>query len=133
MDKKLKHLEFIQTTINRMASNSFLLKGWSITISVGLFALTLKDISCFYLLFALLITIIFWFLDGYYLFSERLFIKLYEKVSLEKETVIDFSMKISNYKKPYDWIRAVFSKTVWPFYTSLLLTQIIITYAILTK
>ena len=39
MEKKLKHLEFIQNAINRMASNSFIIKGWCITLIVGLFAL----------------------------------------------------------------------------------------------
>ena len=38
-----KHLEFVQSTISRMASNSFLLKGWSVTLAAGLFALSAKD------------------------------------------------------------------------------------------
>jgi hypothetical protein len=29
MEKKQKHLEFLQTAIGRMAGNLFLLKGWS--------------------------------------------------------------------------------------------------------
>lgn len=41
-DDKQRHLEFLQLAINRMASNSFILKGWNITLIVGLFALTLK-------------------------------------------------------------------------------------------
>ena len=40
MEQKIKHLEFIQTTINRMAGNSFLLKGWTVTLTGGLLALT---------------------------------------------------------------------------------------------
>lgn len=28
MENKIKHLEFIQGVINRMANNSFMLKGW---------------------------------------------------------------------------------------------------------
>ncbi len=31
-----KHLEFVQAVINRLAGNSFLLKGWSITLVSGL-------------------------------------------------------------------------------------------------
>ena len=34
-----KHLEFIQGVIARMAGNSFLLKGWTVTIAAALFAL----------------------------------------------------------------------------------------------
>ncbi len=33
MEQKIKHLEFIQAAINRMAGNSFLLKGWTVTLS----------------------------------------------------------------------------------------------------
>ena len=32
MEKKIKHLEMIQGVINRMAGNSFALKGWSVTL-----------------------------------------------------------------------------------------------------
>ena len=31
MDNKIKHLEMIEAIIERMANNSFLLKGWAIT------------------------------------------------------------------------------------------------------
>ncbi len=42
IEKKLKHLEFIQNTITRMANNSFLLKGWTITVVGALIGLN-KD------------------------------------------------------------------------------------------
>ena len=38
MENKLKHLQMIQGIINRMASNSFALKGWSVTLVAGIFA-----------------------------------------------------------------------------------------------
>lgn len=31
----LKYLEFIEAAIARMAANSFLLKGWAVTLIVG--------------------------------------------------------------------------------------------------
>ena len=43
MEKKLKHLEFIQKTIERMAKNSFLLKGWSLTLTTALIAISVKE------------------------------------------------------------------------------------------
>ena len=43
MDKKIKHLEMIQGVINRMASNSFLLKGWTVVLVSALFALAAND------------------------------------------------------------------------------------------
>ena len=43
MEMKLKHLEFIQGIITRMANNSFMLKGWAVTLVAGIFALSSKD------------------------------------------------------------------------------------------
>ncbi len=43
MERKIKHLEFIQIVISRMNSNSFLIKGWTITLMSALFALAAKD------------------------------------------------------------------------------------------
>ena len=39
MENKIKHLEIIQGIINRMAGNSFALKGWAVTLIAGIFAL----------------------------------------------------------------------------------------------
>ena len=39
MENYRKHLEIIQGVINRMASNSFSLKGWAVTLVVGIFTL----------------------------------------------------------------------------------------------
>lgn len=52
MENKQKHLEFIQTTISRMANNSFLLKGWAITLVAALFALSAKDTDKSYIIVA---------------------------------------------------------------------------------
>lgn len=77
MENKLKHLEMIQGIINRMASNSFALKGWSVTLVAGIFALSSKDANEIYFLIAYIPIIVFWFLDAYYLLQERLFRSLY--------------------------------------------------------
>jgi hypothetical protein len=47
MESKLKHLELVQGVINRMAGNSFILKGWSVTLTSALFALAAKDANPF--------------------------------------------------------------------------------------
>ncbi len=98
MESKHKHLEFIQSVINRMASNSFLLKGWSVTLVTALFALSDKDsrISC--LLLAYLPVILFWILDGYFLGQEHAFRKLYDKVRTLDENQIDFSMNTKHWQ-----------------------------------
>jgi hypothetical protein len=82
MENKIKHLEFIQKTINRMAGNLFFLRCWTITLITGLFALSAKEISQNYILIAYFLILIFWILDGYFLSQERLFRALYNHVIL---------------------------------------------------
>lgn len=95
MESRLKHLEMIQGIITRMASNSFALKGWAVTLVVGIFALAGKDTDKMYFLVAYLPIIVFWGLDSYYLLQERLYRALYDKVRELPTEKIDFSMKAS--------------------------------------
>ena len=48
MEKKMQHLQMIQDVITRMASNSFMLKGWAVTLIAGIFALASKDTNKLY-------------------------------------------------------------------------------------
>jgi hypothetical protein len=41
----VKHLEFIQNAITRMATNSFWLKGWAVTLVAATFALNITTPS----------------------------------------------------------------------------------------
>ena len=52
MEDKRKHLELVQGVINRMAGNSFMLKGWAVTLVAGIFALAGKDTDKLYFLVA---------------------------------------------------------------------------------
>lgn len=60
MDAKLKHLELIQGVINRLAGNSFYMKGWAVV------------------LLSALLVLVFWGLDAYFLWQERLYRVLYD-------------------------------------------------------
>src|ERR1039458_2620376 len=85
MENKRKHLEMIQGIINRMASNLFYLKGWTITLIAALFALAAKDANPKYIFVAYFPVIIFWVLDGYFLSQERRFRALYDDVRMLDE------------------------------------------------
>jgi hypothetical protein len=113
VDGKLKHLEMIQAIINRMASNSFVFKGWSVTILAGLSAFAAKDASKKFLVVAFFATMLFWMVDAYYLSLEREYRKLYEKVAKKEPKQIDFSMKLP----PYSKVRAWFSSLTAPIMT----------------
>lgn len=86
----------IQEIIKRMASNSFLLKGWSITLVAAIFALAAKDSNQKFFLITYIPLIIFWMLDTYYLQQERKYRNLYDKVRNLEDEEIDFSMKITS-------------------------------------
>ena len=131
METKQKHLEFIQTAINRMAGNCFLLKGWAITLVAALFALSAKDANCNYFLIAYFPVIIFWILNGYFLSQERLFRALYDHVRKLDESKIDFSMNTSNFEtSKNNWLCSIFSKTLLIFYLTLVGVMLITIYLI---
>ena len=116
---KIKHLEMIQDIIRRMASNSFMLKGWAVTLVAGIFALSSKDAEKLYFLIAYIPIFVFWGLDAYYLLQERLYRALYDKVRQLDEKDIDFSMKAT--REQFDsanncFCSCFFSKTEWWFY-----------------
>ena len=83
MESKLKHLDLIQGVINRMANNSFLLKGWSVTLISALFALAAKDSNSLFIYLAYFPCVAFWSLDGYFLWQERMsdYWKIWHKIA----------------------------------------------------
>jgi hypothetical protein len=71
----------IQGVINRMASNQFLFKGWSITIIAGIAAFSAKDNNPALMAIPVVATLLFWAVDAYYLMLERAFRSLYDDVT----------------------------------------------------
>lgn len=127
MDRKLKHLEFIQGAVNRLSTNSFLLKGWSVVLVSALFVLSGKEANQNFVWLAFIPAIIFWGLDGFFLWQERLYRKLYDRVREKNADEIDFSMHTGDF--PGDvggWLRAVFSMTLIPFHGVLIAAIIVV-------
>lgn len=117
MESKLKHLEFIQNVVVRMNSNSFLIKGWVITLISALFALAAKDADKQYILISYIIIPAFWVLDSYFLAQERKYRELYDIVRTNNSSHVDFSMDISNCNKPESsWSSCFLSCTLIIFY-----------------
>ena len=94
MDNKQSHLGMIQAVVNRLSSNSFLLKGWSVVLVSAMFVFAAKDSKMIFIYLAYFPAISFWGLDGYFLHQERLFRALYDHVRVLDEKDIDFSMNI---------------------------------------
>ncbi len=117
-ERVIKHLEFIQGVVNRLGSNAFLLKGWSMTVLVaGSLLMVLIRPDQPLLVLTLLVPIIgFWLLDAYFLWQERLFRAEYNRVREQDET--DFTMNPDQHKdKPkHSWSATFFSVTLVIFY-----------------
>lgn len=119
-ENKRLHIQMIENVINRMSSNSFLIKGWSLTILGGLMTVYLSNInkpmSYLILLLCFFFCLIFWISDTFYLREERRFRNLYEIVRKKDEEDIDFSMKPVKLKDPF-WccmLRPIFLMSYLP-------------------
>jgi hypothetical protein len=77
---RIKHLELIQGVIGRLGNDSFLVKGWAVTVAGALIGFGVDRDKPGLALVALVSTLLLWLLDGYYLRSERLFRRLYDAV-----------------------------------------------------
>lgn len=66
----IKHLEFTQSVITRMNTNSFQLKGWTVTIVAALLAIFASTKNELFILVSLFPVCVFWTLDSYYLMQE---------------------------------------------------------------
>ena len=124
MENKIKHLELIQSIILRMASNSFALKGWAVTLVAGIFALASKDNDKMYFLVAYIPNIIFWGLDSYYLMLERKYRILYDIIRKQKDSEIDFNMDVNSVELKNNnnsYYNCLFSKSEILFYFPLAL------------
>jgi hypothetical protein len=114
-DDERKHLELIQAVISRLAGNSFLIRGWAVTLVSALFALGAKDADRRFVIVAYFPCLMFWWLDAYFLSQERKFRSLYD--SKRKHPTGDFSIDVTGENVPRtSWAAAFVSKTIFPFY-----------------
>ena len=122
-----KYLNMLQGIINRLAGNSFSVKGWSMTLVSALLGLALsgKGGSPFGAAVALLPALAFWGLDGYFLAQERLFRGLYAKVIDPTGQVPAFSMKTEPFTAAV-WTKATFSLTLLLFHGAVLAVSVVV-------
>lgn len=129
-----KELDLIQSVINRMANNSFLLKGWLVSLIAVVLALSKDTIVAtnlnYFCLILLLPVVVFWYLDAFFLHKEKCYRKLYEWVIENRQSSNEFLYSL-NYKrfenKVDNVFKIMFSKTLWPFYGLIILLLFSIT------
>lgn len=126
-DEKIKHLEFIQSNVERMGSNSFKIKTSAITFVAASILSSTQNPK--YAIASIPAVILFWFMDSYYLWQERKFRGLYNDaagISNNFEIKI-FAMPIHLYRSnQYSFMNVFYSVTILPLYlfTTLILLMI---------
>lgn len=112
----IKELELIQSVIERMASNSFYIKGWAVTLVAAVFVL---EGGTDRIWVAFLPLIIFWILDAYYIRQERLYRCLYSWVISNRRTTSKylFDLETTRFEdKVGSHGKVMFSPTLLWFY-----------------
>lgn len=125
-----KEIDLIQSCISRMAQNSFMVKGWVITLVAACCALSSLNTNEWKALFIFgaLAIILFWYLDAFFLKMERLYRYKYEWVIKNRLSQDMYSFDLNPYnkemwitgKKEPSIIGVMFSKILLPMYLLLL-------------
>jgi hypothetical protein len=133
MESRSEHLKMVQEVINRLATCSFQLKGWVVTLAAALQVFLKGEVHAVYLFVPALPVIAFWFLDAYYLRQERLFRRLFDEVR-RKDGTADFSMDTRPFRVVVGSVMQVaFSRTILLFYGPILIVILILEYLLLHK
>ncbi len=128
--ERIKYIEILQAAISRMNSNSFSIKGWSVTLLSAIIAVavSLKNVQFVYV--AIVPCLLFWVLDSIYLQQERKFVVIYRNAIVPESTLPDFEMNLESKMVKSDkktrYYRVFFSRTMWPFYGMMLAIVILI-------
>ena len=126
----LKEIEIVQDIIKRMAFNSFMIKGQAITLVV--ITLLLKGAEKYQVWIEVWIAfvplLVFWFLDAYFLWQERLYRKLYDWVVNNRLKTDEYLFDMNAYRfkeEVQSKFRIMFSTTLGWFYGSIAILVII--------
>lgn len=129
----LKEIDLIEDCIKRMASNSFLLKGWAVTVISALIGLTAKtDNWKLGSVIAILVCLSFWYLDATYLKMERLYKRKYNWVIKNRPANKEYAFNLNPYEKNM-WLATeqkntyticvMVSQTLLPLYVIMLIVS----------
>jgi len=119
---ELEVLSTIQNTAKRMATNSLIIKGWTVVVVGIILLLSSTEYQALIAVFALLV---FWYLDAYFLQQKKMYRALYKEIVENKLNIGDdfFDIRTARYEagievpRPNKLMR---SKTLLIFYGSIL-------------
>jgi hypothetical protein len=114
-----EHLKLIETVVGRMAANSFLLKGWTVTLVAALGALAKADSDRSFAWIAVGVVVVFALLDTFYLALERSYRELYQKAAADSPDVKPWTLEAETVG-PTEVAKALGGFAVWPLYVEAL-------------
>ena len=141
MDKEIIHkeIDLVQDIVKRMAQNSFQVKAWLVTILGAMIAFEkdniiataggCKNLAFLLNLLLLLPVICFWYLDSFFLSTERLYRELYKWIVKYRPLTNKYLYDLNTFereidgtteyllKKKNEIFRVMFSKTLAYFYS----------------
>ena len=131
VDELHKEIDLIQNCITRMANNSFLLKGWLVSIIAVIIALSPEDYNKMMVLFTVtMVTLSFWYLDAFFLRTEKMYRKMYTWVLEERKNgsrELQYDLNPHRFSSEVECIwKVIFSKTLRAFYGIVLVVIIIV-------
>ncbi|EET88939.1 conserved hypothetical protein [Clostridium carboxidivorans P7] len=125
------YLTMIENVISRMATNSFIVKGWTITMISAILVLAVsKNLNYKVYIIAIVADISFCFIDCFYLRTEKLYRNMYKSVLGFKNNLKQinfFDLNASEYKdKNTSPINVFLSCSIWPLYLVILASIVFI-------
>jgi hypothetical protein len=119
---ELETIGTIQHIINRMATNSFIIKGWTVAVLGIILLLNGTRYQASIAVFALLV---FWYLDAYFLRQKKTYRVLYDEIVDNKLNIGDefFDIRTARCEAGIEVPRSsklMLSKTLLIFYGSIL-------------
>lgn len=125
------YFKIIQNVINRMARTSFLIKAWEITLIATIIVLTINFANIIVFGTLIGITLIFWILDSYYLWLEKMYrclydskVEAYNDETTRKEIIL-FDMDYAQYRNSINGVpKLMMSKSEGLFYITILIALI---------
>jgi len=118
-----KHMDYVQAVINRLAGNSFLMKGWALTVSSALLGLGVSGGNSLLALVAALPAWAFWVQDTYFLRQERAFRAMFDDIA--EKRITGFEIRPAKYAKLQSWRVAWSVSLVW-FYGSIIVVSVLV-------
>jgi hypothetical protein len=131
-DRRVKHLEMIQAVIGRLGNDSFLVKGWAVTIVGAFLGFAVSAKNCHLAIAGVIPALLFWGLDAHFLRSERLFRALYDGVRSRRQDIDPFYMAATSHdfvsslppQHASSWWSTLWRPTLAIFYGALLASAV---------